>query len=697
MSDRVAHLNGALAGRYRVERELGEGGMATVYLAEDLRHRRKVALKVLKPEIAAAVGSERFLAEIETTARLQHPHILPLFDSGEAGGVLYYVMPYIEGETLRERLDREGELPIAEVTHILRELVDALTEAHAKGVLHRDIKPANILLRGRHALVTDFGVAKAVSDATGRSDLTTAGVSIGTPAYMAPEQAAADANLDHRVDLYAVGVVAYELLAGRRPFEGLTPRQRLTAQVTEAPRSVTEHRASTPPVLAAAVMRCLEARPADRWQTAEALLREIEAAMTPPAGVGASLGGPAPASPALALPDKPSIAVLPFDNLSGGPEHDLFADGMVEVITATLSRIRSFFVISRNSAFRYKGQAVELGRVGRELGVRYVLQGSVQKAGGRVRITVQLIDVTSGAHVWADRLDGTLDDVFDLQDRITEKVAGALQPSIRLAEIERARRKRPQDMGAYDYTMRAMPLVWVLEKPARDEALELLARALAAEPDYPLALSLAAWCHAQGSVYNWTEDGEAALAIAVRLAEKAAELGSEDPLILAVLGAVHCFARNNGTARVMLERAVTLDPNAAWAWGRLGWVENYSDRPERAVPHFERALRLSPLDPINFNNYVGIGAANEISGRYDDAAASYRRALQERPHAQWIRRNIVSSLAGAGRIDEAAAELQRLIAVYPDLTVTTYKTAMVFSAATLERMGENLRKAGLPE
>ena len=338
-----------------------------------------------------------------------------------------------------------------------------------------------------------------------------------------------------------------------------------------------------------------------------------------------------------------------------------------------------------------------MSQVGKELGVRYVLEGSVQKAGGRVRITVQLIDVTSGAHVWADRVDGTLEDVFDLQDRITERVAGALQPSIRLAEIERARRKRPQDLGAYDYTMRAMPLVWVLEKSASGEALELLDQALAIEPEYPLALSLAGWCYAQRSVYNWTDDIDSARSNALRHAEKAAELGSDDPLILAVLGAVHCFLRNHGTARVMLERAVTLDPNAAWAWSRLGWVENYSDRPERAVAHFERALRLSPLDPMNFNNYVGMGSASEVAERYDDAVALYRRALQERPHADWILRNLVSALAGAGRMDEAAVEFKRLMAAYPDLTVTKFKKAMVFSPATLDRMGANLKKAGLPE
>ncbi len=405
----------------------------------------------------------------------------------------------------------------------------------------------------------------------------------------------------------------------------------------------------------------------------------------------------ASATPALALPDKPSIAVLPFDNMSGDPEQDFFADGVVEAITATLSRIRSFFVIARNSAFRYKGRAVDVSQVGRELGVRYVLEGSVQKASGRVRITVQLIDVTSGAHVWADRVDGTLEDVFDLQDRITERVAGALAPSIRLAEIERARRKRPQDLGAYDYTMRAMPQVWALERDACVKALQLLDQALAIDPEYPLALSLAGWCYAQGLVYNWTNDVDSARTNALRHAEKAAELGGEDPLILAVLGAAHTVLRNYGTARVMLERAVAVDPNAAWAWSRLGWVENYSDRPERAVAHFERALRLSPLDPMNFNNYVGMGSANEVAGRYDEAVAMYRRALQERPHADWILRNLVSAMVGAGRMDEAAVEFKRLMAAYPELTVTKYRKAMVFSPAILDTMCANLKKVGLPE
>ena len=338
----------------------------------------------------------------------------------------------------------------------------------------------------------------------------------------------------------------------------------------------------------------------------------------------------------LTLPDKPSIVVLPFDNMSAEPGQDYLADGIVEAITAALSSIRSFFVIARSSAFAYKGRTTNARQIGKELGVAYLLEGSVQKAGNRLRIIVQLIETEGGAHVWSSRFDGTLDEFFDLEDRITEQVAGALQPSVRIAEIERARRKRPQDLSSYDYTMRAMPHVWALEKEESAKALELLEKALAIDPQYPLALSLAGWCHAQRSVYNWADDIAGSQAMARSLAERAVEMSGDDPIILAILGAVHTFVRNYGTARVLLERAVTLDPNAAWAWCRLGWLENYADQPQKAIGNFERALRLSPIDPMNFNNYVGIGSAHEVAQEYDEAATFYRRALQERPNAHWI-------------------------------------------------------------
>jgi Tol biopolymer transport system component len=282
--DRFDRLKQALAGRYAVLRELGGGGMAIVYVAEDLKHHRKVAVKVLRPELAAALGHDRFTREIEIAAQLQHPHILPLLDSGEADGFLYYVMPYVDGDSLRDRLVRQGELPVPEAVKLLCEIVDALAYAHAHGVVHRDIKPDNVMLSGRHALVMDFGVAKAVSEATGRQSLTTAGVALGTPAYMAPEQASADPHLDHRVDIYAVGAMAYELLAGRPPFTGASPQQVLAAHVTQAPEPITAHRASISPALAAVVMKCLAKRSADRWQTADELLAQLEPLLTPSGG-----------------------------------------------------------------------------------------------------------------------------------------------------------------------------------------------------------------------------------------------------------------------------------------------------------------------------------------------------------------------------------------------------------------------------
>jgi adenylate cyclase len=399
----------------------------------------------------------------------------------------------------------------------------------------------------------------------------------------------------------------------------------------------------------------------------------------------------------LALPDKPSIVVLPFDNMSAEPGQDYLADGIVEAITAALSCIRSFFVIARSSAFTYKGRATNAREVGKELGVAYLLEGSVQKAGNRLRIIVQLIETEGGAHVWSSRFDGAIDDFFDLEDRITEQVAGALQPSIRIAEIERSRRKRPQDLGSYDFTMRAMPHVWALEKEESAKALELLEKAIAIDPQYPLALSLAGWCHAQRSVYNWADDIAESQAMARRLAERAAEMSGDDPIILAVLGAVHTFVRNHGTARVLLERAVTLDPNAAWAWSRLGWLENYADQPQKAIGNFQRALRLSPIDPMSFNNYVGIGSAHEVAQEYDQAASFYRRALEERPNATWIYRNLASVLSGAGRVEEAKQVFAKLMRYYPELTISRFKQAMVFSPAVLDRMTENLRKLGLPE
>jgi Tol biopolymer transport system component/tRNA A-37 threonylcarbamoyl transferase component Bud32 len=285
LSDAPEGLRTALSDKYRIERELGVGGMATVYLAEDLKHQRRVAIKVLRPDLAATLGHARFLREVAIAANLQHPHILPVFDSGEASGFLFYVMPYVDGPSLRQKLIREVELPIADAVRVLRDVADAMAYAHERGVVHRDIKPENVMLSGRHALVTDFGVAKAVGEAADRHTLTTGGVALGTPTYMSPEQAAADPHTDHRADIYAFGAVAYELLTGQPPFTASTPQALLAKQIADLPEPITKHRDSVPPALAALTMHCLAKKPADRVQSAQELVVQLEALLTPSGGI----------------------------------------------------------------------------------------------------------------------------------------------------------------------------------------------------------------------------------------------------------------------------------------------------------------------------------------------------------------------------------------------------------------------------
>lgn len=400
---------------------------------------------------------------------------------------------------------------------------------------------------------------------------------------------------------------------------------------------------------------------------------------------------------ALALPDRPSIAVLPFTNISGDSEQEHFADGIVEDITAALSRVRSFFVIARNSAYAYKGRSVNLRQISRELGVRYVLEGSVRRSGNRVRISAQLIDATTGAHLWADHYDGVVEDLFDFQDQITASVVGAIQPSIRAAEIERAKRKRPENLDAYDLVMRALPQIWSLDRDSNQEASALLEESLRLDPNYPLARSLSAWCHGQRAVYNWTDDPERERQEALRQAQAAASLASDDPFSLSVLGAALTITREYRRAGAVLDRALALDPNSAWAWNRSGWLHNYQDDPEMAIKHFERSLRLSPFDPMAFNCDMGIGAAHFIAGRYEESIKWQEKALLSHPSAAWIHRNLAPAYALAGHIGKAAESVRELLRDYPGLRICDVTSALVFSKEVLDRIAEGLRQAGLPD
>jgi len=452
-------LQAALADRYRLEREVGQGGMATVYLAQDLKHNRRVALKVLRPELAAALGPERFVREVEIAAQLQHPHILPLFDSGEADGFLYYVMPFVEGESLRERLKREGGVPISEAVRILREVVDALSYAHQHGVVHRDIKPDNVMLSGRHAVVTDFGVAKAVS-AAGTNKLTTVGVALGTPTYMAPEQAMGETNLDQRADIYSVGALAYELLTGSPPFDKATAQALLSAHVLEKPAPPETRRAGIAPALSDLVMRCLEKEKERRYQTAEEMLPALEVLGTPSGGVTPTHTRPLPATHA-ARKGRPlvaigavaalavlaaagwllfgrgggggsvkieQIAVLPFQDLSG--KDQVFVDAMHDALISAIARRQVVGVVSRSAVMRYRGEGGTTAEIARALHVDAIIETTVFRDGDRMRINVQMTEPTTLRYLWAQTYERDVKDVLDAQreivDTIAAEVAGTL-------------------------------------------------------------------------------------------------------------------------------------------------------------------------------------------------------------------------------------------------------------------------------
>jgi eukaryotic-like serine/threonine-protein kinase len=686
----------ALSNRYRIERELGAGGMATVYLAEDLKHNRSVAMKVLRPELAAALGPERFLREIAITARLDHPHILPLLDSGEAGGFLFYVMPFVEGESLRDRLNREKQLPMDDAVQIAREVADALDFAHRHDVLHRDIKPENIMLGAGHARVADFGIARAIN-AAGGDRLTETGLAVGTPEYMSPEQGAGGRDLDGRSDIYALGCVLYEMLAGQPPFGGASVESVVRQHLVAEAKSVTDLRPAVPVKMARALDQAMAKTPADRFPTAarfaEAMTGAIrEEAPAVPAIVksrrtaplvailaavavliagGLALvlrapsGGPAPARSTGSM-----LVVLPFENL-GAAEDDYFADGITDAITARLASVGGLGVISRTSAVQYRNTDKSPQQIAQELGVDYILEGTIQRERpsdptSRVRIIPQLIDASNNTHVWAGTYDDDMTEVFQFESDIAERVATALRGTVLEPERQSLAAKPTENAEAYELYLRArrygrrrLNTIQVAE--------QLLQRATELDSTFTLA-------YVQLFYFN-----------------SGAVFFGADP-----------SPERRAKARAAVDQAAALEPDAPDVQQAVGYYYYEIERDyAQAEEHFLRAHRGRPNDA---SLLTVLGHIWRRQGRVEEALHNYQQARVFNPRSASLPDQIGGTLAMMRRYAEADAYLDTAIALAPDNTEPYWFKASNFlswrgetdsARATLERMPQGIDPRGL--
>ena len=628
----LQRLQPALAGRYDVVREIARGGMGTIFEARDLKHRRAVAIKVLNPDLAAAIGAERFQTEIQTAAGLTHPYIVPLHDSGEAGGFLYYVMPLVAGESLRERLRRERQLPIEDALHIARDVGDALSYAHSQGLIHRDVKPENILLSGGHALVLDFGIARTTGVPAGPGGSMTQTLSVvGTPTYMSPEQTSGGA-LDARSDQYSLACVVYEMLAGQPPFTGASPDSIALQHRTVDARPVTALRPTTPPHVAQAISRALAKAPADRFATIDGFAAALAAIPTPPVTSLPTPSGirrdtPTPSG----LPGgRVMLAILPLENMSADPEQEFFTDGMTEELIAHMGRLqpKRLGVIARTSAMRYKKTTKSVEEIGRDLGVDHILEGSVRRAGERVRITVQLIQVADQTHLWAENYDRRLADVFDLQSEVAASVAKALEVELLPSGQARGSAGAVASTAAYEAYLKGRYHWSRRTKEGFRLAIEWFERAIAEDPGYARAYAGLADVYAVMPAWGLMRPSEA-YAKAEPYAHRALEL---DPNLAEAHASYGAILSNKYTdfasAERELRRAIELDPGYTTAHHWLGTALSAQDKLDEAEAAMERSRRMDPLSVIVAYNLANL---NFRRRRYDRALDYYRETLELDP------------------------------------------------------------------
>jgi serine/threonine-protein kinase len=620
LSHSLAAFTDALQDRYTIGRELGRGATAVVYLATDRRHGRQVAVKVLHSELGGSVHPDRFVREVELAAGLTHPHILPVYDSGDAGGALYYVMPYVAGESLRARLTREGRLPSAEAVRLARETADALDYAHRRGVVHRDIKPENILLVEGHAVVTDFGIARVVGgDRTGDSLTRTVGV-LGTPLYMSPEQADGDPELDGRADIYSLGCVLFEALAGRPPFTGRSPHAVLVRRLLEPAPPVRSIEPSVSAGVEAAVARALARDPDDRFATAaefgEALA--LGDAFTAPRPAPARHGGAA------------SVAVLPFVNLSPDPENEYFSDGVTEELIGALAKVPGLRVASRTSSFGFKGTDQDARAIGERLGVRAIVEGSVRRSGNRLRIAAQLIDAADGYHRWSETYDRELADVFAVQDELARTLAATLAPRLSASAEGPLVEPGTASVEAYSLVLRGTHFAWKRSPHTYRAALGYFEQAVELDPGYARAHAMVAFAYTM--------------------------LGFDE---FAEMPPREAMPR----ARRAVERALELDPGLGQAYCRQAIITFLYDWDwERADREMEEALRLAPDDLATLHwRSLYLSAM----GRHEESLAVVAHALRVDPLSEPMRARLGHAYYLAGRHDDALRELSAAVEMEP--------------------------------
>ena len=682
MPELLERLQQALADRYRIEGELGEGGMAVVYLAEDLRHHRHVALKVLRPDLAATLGAERFLREIATTAQLAHPHILPLLDSGDADGALFYAMPFVEGESLRSRLAREKQLPLDDALQITREVADALAYAHSRGIIHRDIKPENILFEGGHAVVADFGIARAVTEAGGPR-LTETGLSIGTPAYMSPEQAAGSEDLDARTDLYSLGCVLYEMLSGDAPFTASTPQAVIAKKLSEPLPRVSVVREAVPAGVEAALNKALARTPADRFRTtrefADALTRTstaeaMAAEARRPRSVGRRrAGGRVAAAAGIVLlgvgawllasraghPTIRRLAVLPLASFTNDSSQEYFVQGVHDALIFDLQQA-GVTVLGRTSVQQYRHTEKPIRQIARELGVDAVIEGSVLRVGDSVEIALRLIDGRTEESRWQHAYPGDVRSVMTLYHGVTraiaEQIRNTLTPEAE-AKLATARKVDPQ---AYDDYLQGMFRWHRLTPNDLDAALEYFERALRRDSTYAPAYAGIAMVWVGRNQFGLVAPREAIPKIRAAV-QKALELDSSLAEVQYAAAARTWHLWEWAAADSAFRRAIQINPNYPDAHVVYSNYLYIMGRPDEARAEVRRALSLDSLSPF-VRGFCGL--AYLLERRFAQAIAEDRMALEA---GNALGANIVEPLHLLGRDAEAVVELRKALAGDPEL------------------------------